>query len=152
MTVVGSQVDLAAYLEANGARVASLRLRAGGRRLPRTRPRSPEEAAILLRLDRVRWRRWLETGRIQWVGPRHFRLFLDKAHEGTRGQVDSMNPGFTSRSDSVRDRKTRVEVSVKRALQAGKVQASAVRRRWPRRGRRGTRQGGKVSDGRRWEA
>lgn len=69
-------MELAKYLEANQARFARLRLRARDRRLARARLRSPEEAIILVRLDQARWRRWLETGRIQRVGPRHFRLRL----------------------------------------------------------------------------
>ena len=71
------RVELAKYLEINQVRFARLRLGAGGRRKARSRPRSPEEAIILARLDQARWRRWLETGRIQRAGPRHFRLRLD---------------------------------------------------------------------------
>ena len=71
------RVVLTEYLETNQARFARLRLRARGRRLARTRPRTPEEAIVLFRLDQARWRRWLEMGRIQRVGPRHFRLRLN---------------------------------------------------------------------------
>jgi len=50
------------------------RLRAGWRRLPRQRPRDLEEERILLKMALERKRRWLETGKLEIIGPREYRL------------------------------------------------------------------------------
>ena len=50
------------------------RLRAGWRRLPRQRPRDPEEERLLLKMALERKRRWLETGKLEILGPREYRL------------------------------------------------------------------------------
>jgi len=50
------------------------RLRAGWRRLPRRRPRDPEEEQVLLKMALERKRRWLETGKLEILGPREYRL------------------------------------------------------------------------------
>ena len=50
------------------------RLRAGWRRLPRRRPRDPEEERLLLKMAMERKRRWLETGKLEILGPREYRL------------------------------------------------------------------------------
>ena len=50
------------------------RLRAGWRRLPRRRPRDPEEERILLKMALERKRRWLRTGKLEILGPREYRL------------------------------------------------------------------------------
>jgi len=50
------------------------RLRAGWRRLPRQRPRDLEEERILLKMTLERKRRWLETGKLEILGPREYRL------------------------------------------------------------------------------
>ncbi len=50
------------------------RLRAGWRRLPRQRPRDLEEERVLLKMALERKRRWLETGKLEIIGPREYRL------------------------------------------------------------------------------
>jgi hypothetical protein len=50
------------------------RLRARWRRLPRRRPRDPEEERLLLKMALERKRRWLETGKLEILGPREYRL------------------------------------------------------------------------------
>ena len=50
------------------------RLRAGWRRLPRQRPRDVEEERVLLKMALERKRRWLETGKLEILGPREYRL------------------------------------------------------------------------------
>ena len=50
------------------------RLRAGWRRQPRQRPRDPEEERLLLKMALERKRRWLETGKLEILGPREYRL------------------------------------------------------------------------------
>lgn len=50
------------------------RLRGGWRRLPRQRPRDIEAERVLLRMALERKRRWLETGKLEILGPREYRL------------------------------------------------------------------------------
>ena len=50
------------------------RLRAGWRRLPRRRPHNLEEERVLLKIALERKRRWLETGKLEILGPREYRL------------------------------------------------------------------------------
>jgi hypothetical protein len=50
------------------------RLRAGWRRMPRRRPRGLEEERVLLKMALERKRRWLETGKLEILGPREYRL------------------------------------------------------------------------------
>lgn len=47
------------------------------KRLPRTRPRDPEEEQVLSRLVRLRWKRWIESGKVVILDPRRWRLRLD---------------------------------------------------------------------------
>lgn len=47
------------------------------KRLPRTRPRDVEEEQVLSLLVRLRWKRWVESGKVVILGPRRWRLFLD---------------------------------------------------------------------------
>lgn len=49
----------------------------GWKRLPRTRPRDPEEEKILIRITLNRFRRWLETGKLQVISPRKWRFRID---------------------------------------------------------------------------
>ena len=44
------------------------------RRLPRRRPRDPERERVLIELDLERRRRWIESGKLVELGPRHWRL------------------------------------------------------------------------------
>ncbi len=50
------------------------RLSLGLKRLPANRPRDEEERTLLRRLDKVRWETWLSTGKLQKLGPRHYRF------------------------------------------------------------------------------
>ncbi|MFQ6014927.1 MAG: hypothetical protein ACE5NP_05750 [Anaerolineae bacterium] len=52
------------------------RLRAGWRRLPRRRPRDPEEERILLKISLHRKEAWLKSGRLEILGPRRYRLHV----------------------------------------------------------------------------
>jgi hypothetical protein len=45
-------------------------------RLPRDRPWDPEEERLLIQLDRARRDRWLASGELVQLGPRHWRLRL----------------------------------------------------------------------------
>lgn len=47
------------------------------KRLPRTRPRDPEEEQVLSLLMRLRWKRWIESGKVVILSPRRWRLPLD---------------------------------------------------------------------------
>ena len=46
-------------------------------RVPGRRPRDPEKERILSELDKVRWLRWLQSGKLAKLGPRHYRLRID---------------------------------------------------------------------------
>lgn len=48
-----------------------------GGRLPRRRPRSKEESAILLKLDVMRQEEWLKSGKLQILAPRKFRIRVE---------------------------------------------------------------------------
>lgn len=47
------------------------------KRLPRTRPRDPEETEILIQITLNRFRRWLETGKMEIISPRKLRYRVD---------------------------------------------------------------------------
>jgi hypothetical protein len=70
------RIDLRKYLQENRVRVTY------GRRIPprreriRRRPRTPDSYATLAAIMRDRWRLWLEQGRIEVLGPRHYRIHL----------------------------------------------------------------------------
>jgi hypothetical protein len=70
------RVDLRKYLEENRVRVTY------GRRIPprreriRRRPRTPDSYATLSAIMRDRWQLWVEQGRIEILGPRHYRIHL----------------------------------------------------------------------------
>ncbi len=53
------------------------------RRLPRTRPRDPDEERALSLIVQTRWQRWLETGKLRIIGPRLWLLRLGKEPEGS---------------------------------------------------------------------
>jgi len=67
------RVDFADWQE---RRKSFLRIRArlGAVKSAASRPRDPEERDLLLRLDQVRWKKWLASGRLARLGPRHYRL------------------------------------------------------------------------------
>lgn len=46
------------------------------KRLPRTRPRDPEEERLLSLLVHLRWNRWIASGKLVILGPRRWRLQL----------------------------------------------------------------------------
>ncbi len=46
------------------------------RKLPRRRKRDPEERELLMIIDRNRFRRWLEEGKLKMFSLRHFLLEL----------------------------------------------------------------------------
>jgi hypothetical protein len=46
------------------------------KRLPRPRPRDPQEEEVLNRLAHLRWNRWLQNGTIVILAPRRWRLNL----------------------------------------------------------------------------
>ncbi len=70
------------YIEENRVRFSY------GRRLPtrrehiRRRPRTPDSYATLSAMVRNRWQTWLEQGRIEILGPRHYRLHLQPPRAG----------------------------------------------------------------------
>lgn len=51
------------------------------KRLPRTRPRDPEEERVLSLLVRLRWKRWIESGKLVILSPRRWRLHLGETLE-----------------------------------------------------------------------
>lgn len=42
----------------------------------RRRPRDPGKRELLLRLDEATWRRWIETGKLEVVEKRRYRLHI----------------------------------------------------------------------------
>jgi len=74
-------LDVRQYVEENRLRFSR------GRRLParrervRRRPRTPDSYATLSAMVRGRWRMWTEQGRVEVLGPRHYRLRLSAAVE-----------------------------------------------------------------------
>jgi hypothetical protein len=51
------------------------------KRMPRTRPRDPEEEQVLNRLAHLRWNRWLQNGTLVILAPRRWRLNLPPENE-----------------------------------------------------------------------
>lgn len=54
------------------------------KRLPRTRPRDPDEERALSLIVQNKWRRWLETGKLTILEPRHWRLRLEDVSSDNR--------------------------------------------------------------------
>ena len=46
-------------------------------RVPGRRPRDPEKERILARLDLARKRRYIESGKLEILGPRHWKWRID---------------------------------------------------------------------------
>ncbi|MDW8321271.1 MAG: hypothetical protein RMM08_07900 [Armatimonadota bacterium] len=46
------------------------------RRLPRARPRDPEEEQVLSLLVRLRWKRWIESGTVEILSSRRWKIKL----------------------------------------------------------------------------
>lgn len=70
------KVVLNEYIKGNKAEFTKIRLRMGKTRSPLKRERDKDEKAILLKLDKARWERWIEDGKIQILGDRKFRFRL----------------------------------------------------------------------------
>jgi hypothetical protein len=51
------------------------------KRLPRTRPRDPEEEQLLRLLAQLRWNRWIQSGTLVILAPRRWRLNLPPQNE-----------------------------------------------------------------------
>ena len=45
------------------------------------RPRDPEQERILSQLDKARWKRYLESGKIEKLGPRRYRFRIDSTDD-----------------------------------------------------------------------
>lgn len=71
-----AKIVLDRYIKENKAPFTRIRLRIDKGKKPLSRKRSAEEKAILLELDRARWARWVEEGRIEFLGQRKFRVRL----------------------------------------------------------------------------
>ena len=41
------------------------------------RPRDPDKEQVLVQLDIARWKRYLESGKVQIIGPRHWKWRID---------------------------------------------------------------------------
>lgn len=46
-------------------------------RAPGRRPRDPEKERVLAQLDRARWQRYLDSGKLQVIGPREWKWRID---------------------------------------------------------------------------
>lgn len=54
------------------------------KRLPRTHPRDPEEERVLSLLVRLRWKRWRESGKLEILSPRRWRLQLGETPQASQ--------------------------------------------------------------------
>jgi hypothetical protein len=70
------RVVLDEYIKENKAEFTRIRLRMDRGERPVRRIRDAEEKAVLSRLDRARWERWIKEGRIEALGERRFRVKL----------------------------------------------------------------------------
>lgn len=69
------EVDYVDYVRENRARFTIRILKSGDlRRAPSRRMRDEEEERLLAHLDRARWRRSAEEGRVVYVGERTYRI------------------------------------------------------------------------------
>ena len=62
------------------SRVTALRLRAGsslGDRVAGNRPRDPEQERVLSAMDKARWERYIQSGKLQILGPRLWKWRID---------------------------------------------------------------------------
>ena len=64
------------YVRRNREKFTRIRLRLRPTRLPRRRPRDPEEERVLIKLAKAKRERWLREGKLQILGERHYRLRL----------------------------------------------------------------------------
>ena len=50
------------------------RVKLGQKRAPSRRPRDEAERGLLLRLDKKRWEKWLDSGKLKKLAPRSYQL------------------------------------------------------------------------------
>ena len=72
------EIDFDLFVREKREKYFSLPAKLGRRRLPRRRPRDNKEREILLKLDKARWEKWVKTKRIVFLGPRVWRIRLEK--------------------------------------------------------------------------
>lgn len=70
------KVVLDEYIKENKAEFTRIRLRMDRGERPVRRVRDAEEKAVLSKLDRARWGKWIKEGRIEVLGDRKFRIKL----------------------------------------------------------------------------
>ncbi|MEK6726678.1 MAG: hypothetical protein AABY54_09055 [Deltaproteobacteria bacterium] len=70
------KVVLDEYIRENKAGFTRIRLGMDRGDRPVRRIRDAEEKAVLSKLDRARWGKWIQEGRIEVVGERKFRVKL----------------------------------------------------------------------------
>jgi hypothetical protein len=68
------KIDYDSYMQENKLKFKRLRLLLDSKRLPRRRPRDPEEELVLRILAYRRWNKELEEGRLIEVSPRRYRI------------------------------------------------------------------------------
>jgi hypothetical protein len=66
------EIEYDSYMEANRTKFKRLRLSLNLERLPRRRPRDPEEDLVLMILAYRRWNKELQEGKIIEVSPNHY--------------------------------------------------------------------------------
>jgi hypothetical protein len=66
------------FIREKKARYRALFPRLERKRFPKRRPRDKKERGILLELDRARRERWIKEGRLEVLGPHHYRLNPDR--------------------------------------------------------------------------
>lgn len=70
------KIVLSEYINGNKTEFTRIRLRMDRGDRPIRRVRDAEEKAVLSKLDRARWGKWIKEGRIEVLGERKFRIKL----------------------------------------------------------------------------
>ena len=66
------KINFDEYIREKKEKYFAARARLGGRRGARRKPRNPEERKALMKMDYLRWRKWLEDGTLVIVSPRKY--------------------------------------------------------------------------------
>ena len=65
-------IDYETYIKEEYFKLKKLRLSLNLKRLPRRRPRDPDEEIVLMILARQRWQKELEEGKLQEISPKEY--------------------------------------------------------------------------------
>ena len=75
------RINYDTFMKDNKDRIKRIRLLWNLKRLPRLRPRDPEEELVLRLMGYNRWRKELEEGKIIEISPKKYKIVLNPSNK-----------------------------------------------------------------------